>query len=167
MEYKSTGGLQKMKKLLLISIILLITISCNKKGEQQIIVVPKNFKGYIILIHNQKDGMPTKYKGKKRIYEIPKNGILKTQFDTNDGWQEFSEFYYDKIIPENKLSSFAEIGKVPINKVVGFMGANGTVRKDSKSNDRIEFSEFYIGTKSEIEISQEQVEKLDIVELSK
>ena len=47
------------------------------------------------------------------------------------------------------------------------MGANGTVKKDSKNEDRIEFSEYYIGTKSEIEQAQEQVEKLDIPKLLK
>lgn len=157
-----------MRALILFSIALsLMLTNCNTKGEQEIIIVPRNFKGYVIIIHNQKDGMPTKYEGNKRVYEIPKNGILKTQFKTNDGWREFAEYYYEKIAPENKLSSFAEIKKVPIDTVVGFMGANGTVKKDSKNEGRIEFSEYYIGTKSEIEQAQEQVEKLDIPKLLK
>jgi hypothetical protein len=139
--------------------------SCTN-GEQEVIVVPKNFKGYIIIIHNQKNGMQKKYEGKKRVYEIPQNGILKTQFNVNDGWQQFAEFYYEKIAPENKLSTFAEIVKVPVDTIAGFMGASGTVKKSSESEERIEFSEFYIGTKLEIEQAQEQVEKLDIVKLA-
>jgi hypothetical protein len=70
-----------MRALILFSIALsLMLTNCNTKGEQEIIIVPRNFKGYVIIIHNQKDGMPTKYEGNKRVYEIPKNGILKTQF---------------------------------------------------------------------------------------
>lgn len=157
-----------MRTLISFSVLLLLILTnCNTKGEQEIIIVPRNFKGYIIIIHNQKDGMPTKYQSNKRVYEIPQNGILKTKFKINEGWREFAEYYYEKIVPENKLSSFAEIKKVPIDTVVGFMGANGTVKKDNKNEDLIEFSEYYIGTKSEIEQAQEQVEKLDIPKLLK
>ena len=156
-----------MRALILFSVVSFMLTNCNSKGEQKIIIISRNFKGYVIIIHNQKDGKATKYKGDKRIYEIPQNGILKTQFKTNDGWREFAEYYYDKISPENKLPSFTEIKKVPIDTVVGFMGANGTVKKDSKNEDRIEFSKYYIGTKSEIEKAQEQVEKLDLSKILK
>lgn len=139
--------------------------SCDS-GEQEIIVIPKEYKGYVLIIFNQKDGNPIKYEGKKRVYEIPQSGILKTQFKSNDGWREFTEYYYEKIAPENKLSSFAEIKKVPKDTIVGFMGANGTVKKSAESEERIEFVEFYIGTKSQIEQAQQELEKLNIVKLA-
>lgn len=135
-------------------------------GEQEIIVVPKEYKGYVLIIFNQKNGSPKKYEGKKRVYEIPQSGVLKTQFTGNMGWREFPEYYYEKVAPENKLPSFGEIKKVPMDTVVGFMGANGTVKKSVDSEERIEFVEFYIGTKSQIEKAQQQLEKLDIVKLA-
>jgi len=155
-----------MRAIIFFFILPLMLSSCNNIGEQEIIVVPKDFKGYIIIIFNQKNGTPTKYEGKKRVYEIPSNGILRTQSNVNDGWQEFAEFYYEKIIPENKLPSYAEIKKVPTDTIVGFMGATGTVKKSSESEEHIEFSFYYIGTKSDIEQAQEQTEKLDIVKLA-
>ena len=157
-----------MKAVIFFSFILLFMISsCIANGEQEVIVVPKNFKGYIVIIFNQKEGTPIKYEGKKRVYEIPKNGILRTQFKINDGWREFAEYYYESITPENKLPSFAEIKKNPTDSIVGLMGANGTVKMNSKSEERLEFCEFYIGNKSDIEQAQEQVEKLDILKLGK
>lgn len=156
-----------MKAVVLFSFILSFMLtSCNTNGEQEIIVVPKNYKGYIIIVFNQEDGVPAKYEGKKRVYEIPQSGVLRTQFKVNDGGREFAEYYYDKIAPENKLPSFVEIKKVPTDTVVGFMGANGTVKKSSKSEERLEFCEFYIGTKADIEQAQGQVEKLDFVKLA-
>lgn len=153
-----------MRTVILFSFILSLMLnSCNATGEQEVIVVPKNFKGYIIIIFNQIDGTPVKYEGKKRVYEIPQNGILKTQFNPNDGWQEFPEYYYEKIAPENKLLSFAEIKKVPVDTIVGFIGAVGSMRKNDYNQDRFMFTQFYIGTKSDIEQAQEQTEKVDFV----
>ncbi|MBK8484760.1 MAG: hypothetical protein IPL31_10570 [Saprospiraceae bacterium] len=153
-----------MRAIILFSFILSVILSsCNANGEQEAIVVPKNFKGYIMVIFNQKNGTPIKYEGKKRVYEIPQNGILKTQFKPNDGWQEFPEYYYEKIAPENKLLSFAEIKKVPADTIVGFMGAVGSMRKNDYNEDRFMFTQFYIGTKSDIEQAQEQTEKVDFV----
>ena len=154
-----------MRKMILSLIISLMLFSCDS-GEQEIIVIPKEYKGYVLIIFNQKDGNPIKYEGKKRVYEIPQSGILKTQFKSNDGWREFTEYYYEKIAPENKLSSFAEIKKVPKDTIVGFMGANGTVKKSADSEEWIEFVEFYIGTKSDIEQYQIEIEKLNIVQLA-
>lgn len=139
--------------------------SCDS-GEEEIIVIPENYTGYVLIIFNQKDGIPIKYEGEKRVYEIPQNGVLKTQFTGNEGWREFPEYYYERITPDNKLASFVEIKKVPIDTIVGFMGANGTVKKSAESEERIEFVKFYIGTKSQIEQAQQELEKLDIVKLA-
>jgi hypothetical protein len=146
------------------SIIVFVLTSCSQ-GEQEVIVVPKKFKGYILVVFDQKNGEPIKYVGAKRLYEIPQNGILKTQFKSNEGLRDFAQYYYDTIMPENKLGSFAEIKRVPSDTVAGFMGAAGTVRKSSQSDDYLEFCEFYIGTQSDIIKSQEQVSKLDIPRL--
>ncbi len=154
-----------MRKMILSLIISFMLFSCDI-GEQEIIVVPKDYKGYVLIIFNQKDGNPTKYEGKKRVYEIPQNGILKTQFTGNYGSVGFADYYYENISLGNKLSSFVEIEKMPIDKIVGFRGATGTVKKSAESEERIEFVEFYIGTKSQIEQAQQELEKLDIVKLA-
>lgn len=139
-------------------------LSCDK-GEQEIIIVPKGYRGYLVIIFNQKDGVVEKYDGKKRVYEMPENGVLKTQFKGNYGLREFTEFYYEKISPENKISSFAEFRNIPPDSVVGLIGPNGTVKKAADSEERIEFVEFYVGTKQDIEQAKKQVERLGIIKL--
>jgi hypothetical protein len=142
---------------------LVLSVILSSCGEQEAVVVPDNYKGYIVVIFNQKNGDPIKYEGKKRVYEIPQDGILKTQFEPNDGWRESSEFYYEKIAPENKLLSFAELKEVPEDTIVGLMGGIGTMKKNDYNEDRFVYALFYIGTKSDIEQSQEQVEKVDFL----
>lgn len=140
-------------------------VGCNST-DKEIIIVPKDYTGYILIMFNQPDGKEEIYEGSKRVYEITQNGILKTQFSTNEGWQEFPEYYHEKISVENKLSSFVEIGKVPIDEVIGFRGSNGSIRKNSVDEDFVEFAMYYVGNKSEIEEAQKEAEKLDIVKLA-
>ena len=44
-------------------------LNCNS-GDKEVIVVPKNYKGYVVITYNQKNGVPAKYEDGKRIYEI-------------------------------------------------------------------------------------------------
>lgn len=147
-----------MRTTLIFLSLLFIMIGCSTGGEQEVLVVPKNFKGYVLVIFNQKNGQPIRYMGKKRVYEIPANGMLKTQFKVNNGWRDLREYYVDEISHENMLPSFVEAEKIPKDKTVGFMGETGTVKKNNKSTERVEFSEFYIGTRSDIEKAKNLVE---------
>lgn len=152
---------------LILSIVLSFSLfACVNGGEEEVIIVPKGYRGYVLIILNQKNGEAVKYEDKKRVYEIPSNGVLKTQFMGNYGWRGLTEFYYEKIAPENKLPSFAEFKKIPAGIVVGFIGSNGSIKKNSKGEERIEFVQYYIGTKTDIIEAQESIQKLDILKLA-
>jgi len=151
-----------------IFIVLLMFFGCNT-SEQEIIIAPRDYKGYILVIFNQENGQPIKYEGKKRVYEIPQNGILKTQFSINSGLGEPPIFYYEKIAPESRLPSsmFYEFETLPIDTVVGFEGATGSVRKNDYNEERVRFAEFYIGTKSDIEQAMKEKDKLTQMDILK
>ena len=78
--------------------ILLICInSCaQQKAEDTIRLIPEGYMGSVLIIFNQADGQPKEYEDDKRIYRIPDNGILKTQFKPNYGVQNHQFFYVDK-----------------------------------------------------------------------
>src|SRR5688572_24570469 len=104
--------------------VLSALFGCNM-AEKEAVIVPKGYKGYIVVIFNQKNGTARITQDGKRIYEIPSNGILKTQLKANYGVREFTEFYFDKISTENKLPSYAQLDKIPLDTIVGFIGTNG------------------------------------------
>ncbi|OJW85069.1 MAG: hypothetical protein BGO69_01770 [Bacteroidetes bacterium 46-16] len=49
-------------------------------------MIARGFTGRVNIIFNQKDGSPVKYDNKARVYDIPSNGLLLTQFTKNDGY---------------------------------------------------------------------------------
>ncbi len=48
--------------------------------ESERFLVPIGFEGPIIVVYNQPNGQPMKYDGKARIYEVPNDGLLLSQF---------------------------------------------------------------------------------------
>lgn len=142
----------------------LLLISC-KKSEKEILLVPKNYSGYIIILFDQKYGTPEKMQDGKRVYEIPSSGILKTQFKWNEGLREFPEYYFEKISATNNIPSFTEFNKIPDNKIVGLMGGGGTANKDHAGKERVQFAFYYVGKKDSIGGAIRQVEKIDIASL--
>ncbi|QHT66346.1 hypothetical protein GXP67_06580 [Rhodocytophaga rosea] len=63
------------------------------RAEPEAILIPKGYEGEVIIIFDQKEGAPIKYEGKERIYEIPDNGVLVTQFAWTTGFTD-RKFYY-------------------------------------------------------------------------
>lgn len=54
--------------------------SCLNTAESEIHLIPREYKGPVIIIFNEKNGVPEKYENGSRVYEIPTNGILRTRF---------------------------------------------------------------------------------------
>jgi hypothetical protein len=139
--------------------------SCNS-GDKEALIVPRDFKGYIVIIYNQKTGSPSQYENGKRIYTIPQSGIYKTQLASNEGLRNLPEFYYEKISSKNELPSYVEFDKIPQNMIVGFMGARGSANKDYEGKQTIEYSLYYVGTKEDIRNAIRKAEDLDMTTIA-
>ena len=147
-----------MRKHVLIPLILLFALFSCKKSEREILVLPKGFKGYVIVIFNQENGTPINYKDRSRVYEIPQDGVLRTQFPTNGGWGDFPIFYYGSISPENQLPQV-----ISNETILGIKGSTGSIRKNSFSDERVWFAKYYIETKENIQRIKENAKKVDIL----
>lgn len=146
-------------KLVIFSFLL---IGCDT-NEDEIVIIPKGFTGAATVIFNQSDGEPVEYYNNKRVYNIPNNGILKTQFDVNDGWSNFPEFYYEKIRKENRLKHRL-YKNLPLDTIVAYGSTTGSMKKNSDTNDQIKFVEFYIGNKGIIDKARQEFGKLDTLQ---
>ena len=151
--------------MLFIKLFLLMMVFSCSTGEKSIYVLPENFTGYVIVIYNQENGAEKKYADDKRVYEIPPIGILKTQFETDYGWAEFPEFYYQKIDADRKIPLVIEFEDYSEDKINATMLSTGKSYKNVDGTGAIEYSTFFIGVKSQIKKASSELEKIHIADL--
>jgi len=112
-------------------------ISCNK-SEDTIILIPEGYNGSIKIWFNKDDGIEKKYEDGKRLYIIPKNGVLKTKFESQFGYH-FTEYYLVTGKGQRKeISAIFDLGENVMDtldkrKVYAyrFMSSGDVVRMDS------------------------------------
>jgi len=81
-----------MKKLIYFGLVVMFFSSCFW-GEKEVYLIPQGFEGPVIIMFDESDGQQVKYEEKKRVYEIPEDGIMRTQFKDQDKYVDM-EFYY-------------------------------------------------------------------------
>jgi hypothetical protein len=83
-----------MKTLNLLWIIIIIegAFGC-KHPEPETYLIPDGFKGRVNVIFNQSKGTPPKYENGRRIYQVPTDGILLSQFKDEYGLIDHQYFY--------------------------------------------------------------------------
>lgn len=150
-----------MKKLLMISTVLLILISCGpKKVTPEIFLIPSGYRGQIKVIFNEPCGEKEVYDGKKRVYIIPENGVLITQFKQEMGIID-QEFYYIDAkggrtpIPEMEMADFNQddstkkfSNEPPRDKLGAFFVFTGIA--DNETSNEFEYTGCYIGSFTEV-----------------
>lgn len=108
---------------IIILLVLFLIMSCreHRNCEKEIYLIPKNFKGKIIVFFDQHGGMPIQYEDSIRIYKIPNSGFLRTQFSPNGGCMgdnRINFFYLDTLGSRTPCEYFLDIDvkKIPIEK---------------------------------------------------
>ena len=66
------------------------------RAEPATHLIPAGFEGPVVILFNDPLGAPAERDGRRRIYRIPENGILRTQFPPNDGWSRPTYVYVDE-----------------------------------------------------------------------
>jgi hypothetical protein len=78
-------------------ILLILITGCNSSDKCRYLI-PSGFHGRVVIFFNQKAGDNPVFEDNYRLYDIPESGVLKTQFNNNDGFlsnpNENEEFYY-------------------------------------------------------------------------
>ena len=97
-----------MKMSIIWILTLLSTVSCKTNPESEDYLIPKGFIGRATVIFNQEKGVPPKYENGRRIYELPPNGILVTQFKAEYGIIDHRYFYVDSSGNRTQLDIFQD-----------------------------------------------------------
>jgi hypothetical protein len=70
-------------------------VSCQSPQPADFLI-PKGYSGRAAVVFEQKQGQEPKYENGRRIYEIPDNGILLTQFKAEHGFVDYRYFLVDR-----------------------------------------------------------------------
>jgi hypothetical protein len=116
--------MKALAKVFLISLIYTLS-SCYQKAEPETFLIPSNYFGKVNILFNQngiavkyrnedgndtiykpKIGVPVKYENGRRVYEIPLEGVLLTQFKENDGFIDRQYYSVDSIGKRTLLEVF-------------------------------------------------------------
>ena len=121
-----------MRKLLLfISIVMTMGFSCAKKAEKEKFLIPKGYRGRIVVFFNQSNGGIKEYVDKARIYRIPFSGILLTQFEENPGVQSVEQNEIAFVFYDDSTNTEENIPIKPLNpdpeKIYVFYGSTGII----------------------------------------
>ncbi len=83
-----------MRKLVPHLLIILVFIGC-RNPEPADFLIPNGYSGRAAVVFEQKQGEEPKYENGRRIYKIPDNGILLTQFKAEHGFVDYRYFLVD------------------------------------------------------------------------
>ncbi len=64
------------------------------RAEPEIHLLPLGFTGPVVIIHGDSTGAPAEYEDGARVYRIPDTGVLRTQFEANQGWHKPPRLFY-------------------------------------------------------------------------
>jgi hypothetical protein len=119
--------------------------------------------GNVYIFHDVPDGVPLKREDSARIYEIPKDGILRSQSPEITGFCQAQYFYVTPDGKREKITGFwdSSINDTPENRAdktvgiffprTGSLSGTSISKSDgtskSKFNCEIKYEQFYVGTK--------------------
>jgi hypothetical protein len=83
-----------MRNMIIYLWLFTIVMGC-KNPEPETYLIPEGFKGRVNIIFNQPKGVPAKYENGRRIYQVPIDGILLTQFKDEYGIIDHKYYYID------------------------------------------------------------------------
>lgn len=122
--------------LLTFLILSFLISSCQRRGEDAIYLIPKNFEGNLFVIFEQEKGTDTVYEEGKRVYSFDTTGILRTKFKPNYGLQQNSYFYVDSVGNKTLLRYLLPSQLQGSEEVVAYNQETGKHFDKAKSVDR-------------------------------
>jgi len=90
-----------VKTVIYLFFITALIASCNTEAEKEAFLIPEGYTGTVAVLFDQENGEPKEYEDDTRLYRIPTNGVLYTQFSRVTGNLN-QKFYYVSSSGEKK-----------------------------------------------------------------
>lgn len=135
-------------------------VGCRREAAQSLYLLPNHFVGNVLLVFDQPAGAPPEYRGSARLYRIPANGVLRTQFKPNYGMHQPDHYYYvtsdGKTIKE--LPYFNKVQDAPATyQLADTICLHALPFKDAKTQ-KVNYMSLIVGRMSDSESLHEERE---------
>lgn len=167
MKHKRTAKYKYLRIIYFIAAIIIIIAGylwSNNIGEDEIYLLPNHFIGIVTVIFSQRDGVPVKYENGKRVYEIPSNGVLKTQFRQNFGLHKMPSYYYvDGKNNRHNIPYVIKSEHLTTNAISVYGQSSG--KNGNEATRYVDFDMFIVSTKKDADSLHKASEKIYPLEL--
>lgn len=123
------------------------------RPEKETFLFPENLRGAVYIIYDQKNGEPKVYENNRRLYQIPDNGILFTQFKAEYGRIDHRYFFVDRngkrteIVTKEEWTSIKNQPELPGDSTVVFGLITGTLGGSNiQDSTAFHFQNLVVGT---------------------
>jgi hypothetical protein len=138
-----------------------LIVGCGGQVDTSVVVLPRNYKGLVIIIYDQPNGIPISKKGGKVLHQVPGNGIVLTQDEDHFGSYNLTTFYYESIADSNQLKralTFEEVGNDPV--VYG--GRVSRINRSAQEMEDVRYISYCVGNRDEILDCQNNIDRLNV-----
>lgn len=131
----------------------------------EIHILPKDFKGVVMIIHDQKQGTDISKENGNIVYKIPANGILITKAPLTE-WLKDIKYYYEEKGRRQEIKFCWDCKKdFPNNDTIYvFGGSTGTY---GQSNEKVDCTTYLVGIQQETDSLLGALEKMRPLEILK
>lgn len=158
---------------------VLFTLICSacslvSHPKDGIYLIPKGYKGDVILFFNQPDGIVPEVENGLYVYKIPKDGILRVRTPSTSGIVDVHYYYIDENDERQEIkylritgdrnpsgepqNKFSNINENEYENSVFIMSSGGLGSFNTK-NGIVQFTNFIVGTPKESEILYNKMQK--------
>jgi len=166
--------MSRIKKRILIGLTIFIGISAFlyyqlHHGKDEVYLLPNGFTG-IVYIYSSEQGAKKEFEGtwldKVRVYRIPNNGVLLTQFEPSERFRKVSYFYVDSQGNRTELQSpYTQNRKGFILKPKTHVASIYRESVLDENDNPLIYDSFLVGTDKQITIFHEERKKVNILQL--
>ena len=145
-----------MKRLSLL-LMLLLTCGCSRPiVDRTVHLIPAGYVGEVYILHNIADGVPVKREGSTFVYEIPADGVLRSQSPVGNGYLFRDSYFFVNSRGERTPVPDVEYSTIPDtpenradNTLVIYYPRTGTFH-DNEKNCAVHYDAYYVDSKSNI-----------------
>lgn len=129
--------------------------------ESDVFILSNGYTGHVVIFFEQPNGAPEEIIDGERVFSIPATGVLFTQAAADHDWSYLPRYYYDTISRSTQITTridWSAYRSDSLNASLMSIGNFGT----EEDKGGVQFGEFYIGTKEQIDSASERSERIGI-----